>query len=195
IAFVASYLIFPSWESEQLQRFMLQAIEANIQYLQKLADRLLGRQVAVEDYKLARKEVYVSSANLSAAFQRMLSEPSTKQKNSKEIHRFVVLNHILSANIATVAYGQASAQSPATESLRLLKRSLAVLNDAKKRLLPAAADPMTKPQQQPAAPQEADALSLSPQDLNVEDQLLREQLQFIHRISTDIRKNLDAALK
>lgn len=195
IAFVASYLIFPSWESEQLQRFMLQAIEANIQYLQKLADRLLGRPVAMEDYKLARKEVYVSSANLSAAFQRMLSEPSTKQKNSKEIHRFVVLNHILSSNIATVAYGQAAAQAPASESIRLLKRSLGVLNDAKKRLLPAAAGPENKPQQQPAAPPEAEALLSSASGLEAEDQLLREQLQFIHRISTDIRKNLEAALR
>ena len=32
----------------------------------------------------------------------MLSEPKNKQINIKEIHQFVVLNHILSANIATI---------------------------------------------------------------------------------------------
>ncbi len=190
IAFTASYLIFPSWESEQLQRFMGEAIEANINYLQKLADRLQGRQEAIEEYKLARKEVYVRSANLAAAFQRMLSEPSTKQKNSKEIHKFVVLNHILSANIATVVSAQATAQASTPENLRLVKRSLAVLNDAKKKLNHTNVVHSD-------AKQAIETVNLQHAGLNpgLEDSLLHQQLEFIYRITTDIRKNLDAALQ
>jgi hypothetical protein len=33
----------------------------------------------------------------------MLSEPKSKQKNKNEIHQFVVLNHTVFSNIATIA--------------------------------------------------------------------------------------------
>jgi hypothetical protein len=62
--------------------------------------RISGKPIEAVNYKLARKEVFVSSANLSAAFQRMLSEPRKKQKNSDKVYEFVVLNHVLSSNIA-----------------------------------------------------------------------------------------------
>jgi hypothetical protein len=45
--------------------------------------------VPMLDYKLARKEMYVSMANLSAAFQRMLSEPKSKQKNESALYNFL----------------------------------------------------------------------------------------------------------
>ena len=63
---------------------------------------LTGKQMDITAYKLARKDVYVNSANLGSAFQRMLSEPKNKQKNTKDIHKFVVLNHMLSSYIATL---------------------------------------------------------------------------------------------
>ena len=136
IAITASYLVFPSWESEQLQQYMQKVLKANANYLQKLADYLQGSQVDTAGYKLARKDVYVSSANLSAAFQRMLSEPHSKQRNSEEVHKFVVLNHILSANIATVAAAVAVQPPPhsAAESVRSVRRALAVLKDTQKKL-------------------------------------------------------------
>ena len=91
LAFLASYLLFPHWESGQLGNYMAGVLKANIHYLQKLADILCGKKNSLE-YNLARKEVFVSTANLSAAFHRMLSEPRSKQRNSREIYEFVVLN-------------------------------------------------------------------------------------------------------
>ncbi|MBC8084708.1 MAG: FUSC family protein [Hymenobacter sp.] len=75
IAAATSYLLFPRWESDQLQDYMRAVLRANLRYLQTLAETLAGSLVAEHDYKLARKEVYVSSANLAAAFQGMMSEP------------------------------------------------------------------------------------------------------------------------
>ncbi|MGZ3873694.1 MAG: FUSC family membrane protein, partial [Mucilaginibacter sp.] len=103
IAFIASYVIFPSWEFEQIQQNLRDVITANVNYLAKIAETILGRQVGSIEYKLARKDVYVKSANLSAAFERMTSEPKSKQRKIKEVHKFVVLNHILSSYIATIA--------------------------------------------------------------------------------------------
>lgn len=191
IAVAASYLIFPSWESEQLQQYMQKVLKANANYLQKLIDYLQGRQVNTADYKLARKDVYVSSANLSAAFQRMLSEPQSKQRKSKEVHKFVVLNHILSANIATVAAAVLQEQQPhsSAESLRSIKRALAVINDSQKKLgiTPA----LVKAESRGS---EHEILLQDRSTVYIEDHFVREQLELILRISTDIRKNVEAVL-
>jgi uncharacterized membrane protein YccC len=55
------------------------------------------------NYKVARKEVYVASANLASLFQRMFSEPKSKQIMIKELHQFTALNHHLSSYIATLS--------------------------------------------------------------------------------------------
>jgi uncharacterized membrane protein YccC len=83
IAFIASYVLFPSWESAQITVNLRDVIYANTHYLVKIADSMTGASVNTTDYKLARKEVYVTSANLSAAFERMTSEPKRKQKEKQ----------------------------------------------------------------------------------------------------------------
>lgn len=103
IAFGASYLLFPTWEAGQLTNFAKLMLQANESYLKRVMDVLNGNPPELTDYKLARKNVYVASANLTAAFQRMLSEPRSKQANRKDVQEFVVLNHVLFSNIASVA--------------------------------------------------------------------------------------------
>lgn len=191
IALAASYLVFPSWESEQLNTLMQQVLKANISYMQKLLDILSGKDVPVADYKLARKDVYISSANLAAAFQRMLSEPKTKQKNKKDIHQFVVLNHILSSNIATIASGMLLKERPVygKESLKPLKQSLAVLTQGLKKLNPAHTElPKTEP---------AHVTPVIPENLisHPDDKLLRDQLEFICKVSSDIGKITERYLR
>ncbi|MEO8416283.1 MAG: FUSC family membrane protein [Ginsengibacter sp.] len=105
LAFFASYLLFPHWESNALGNYMSSVLKANINYLLKIADFLCGKPNSILAYKLVRKEVFLSTANLSAAFNRMLSEPKSKQRNSQEIYQFVVLNNVLSSNIASIFSG------------------------------------------------------------------------------------------
>ncbi|WP_242929275.1 FUSC family membrane protein [Pontibacter vulgaris] len=189
IAFAASYFIFPSWESEQLQRNMAGVLRANINYLQILAENLVGKPVQTLDYKLARKEVYVSSANLSASFQRMTSEPKRKQRKSKEVHRFVVLNHILSSYTATLASAILHKERHVypQEDVRLVKRALAVLSESLKKLEPAQPEAV-------AEPLITETEKLVNRATTAEDLLLKEQLEFIQKVSTDIRKTTDAIL-
>ena len=180
IAFIASYLIFPSWESHQLKTYMQAILKANVNYLQVLANTLNGADVNVLDYKLARKDVYVSSANLSAAFQRMLSEPKNKQLKSKQIYQFVVLNHILSSNVATIASSMLSVgiKSCSGDCLSLVKRSIHILNESLQKLDPS----YTIPQQV------EHVLAVNQQNIQKEDPLLKEQLDFIHKLSQDVGK-------
>lgn len=184
IAFAASYFIFPSWESKQLKIAMKEAAIANYNYLIKLAEGLLGQPLELTDYKLIRKEVYVRTANLNSAFQRMLSEPKNRQKNSKEIHKFAVLNHMLSsyiANLVSVAQQEKTVKSDPV-SVKWVRKALHHLRHTINEL----------------APGTTNLASISYPDLseNLEDthtrdfnaDLLAEQLQLVYRLTKDIRK-------
>jgi len=183
IAFLASYLLFPSWEFEQIQQNLADVIRANLNYLVKIAESISGRPVNIIEYKLARKDVFVKSANLSAAFERMTSEPKSKQKKIKDVHKFVVLNHILSSYVATIASGipAATIRKPAADNLKMIRRSIAVLNDANKKLDGSAVEFSSGKNLPEGGTSQSAALSS-------DDLLLREQLGFINKISNDIAR-------
>jgi uncharacterized membrane protein (TIGR01666 family) len=187
IAFLASYLILPSWESDQLRGYMQAMLRANLNYLQKLTESLAGKPVPVSEYKLARKEVYVSAANLSAAFQRMVSEPKNKQRNRKELQKFLVLNHLLSSFISTIA-ATLMAKDPGSSfhvSLRPLRRALGALNDSLQKLDPAYREPVPEVVVTEGAGTDKSTLT-------ADDQLLQEQLDFVRKVSADLAKTTEA---
>lgn len=177
LAFLASYLLFPQWESRHLDNYMAGVLKANVSYLQKLSDLICDKKNSL-DYNLVRKEVFVSTANLSAAFHRMLSEPRSKQRNSREIYEFVVLNHVLSSNIAGFIAGiRGSEHLSSKEIVQQVKRSISSLEESLRQLdknyLPQA-DTIKVP----------DLLKVAKQN----DTHLLEQLDFIYKLTTDIRK-------
>jgi uncharacterized membrane protein YccC len=83
---------------------MAAAVESNASYFREIAQLFIRAPFHVTQYKLSRKNAFVSLANLSDAFTRMLSEPKKKQKNTRLMHSFVVLNHMLTSHIATLSY-------------------------------------------------------------------------------------------
>ncbi|WP_375419080.1 FUSC family membrane protein [uncultured Hymenobacter sp.] len=184
IAFGAGYFLFPNWESEQLTDLMAAALRANLAYLRQLADRLAGGPLPPDDYRLLRKDVYVSGANLAAAFQRMLTEPQSKQHHPGETHEFVVLNHVLSSSIAalTATLREAAPALPPspTESRRALTSAAAALGKSLSCLRAAPSDPA------PPLPPNEPALPAAP-----DDKLLLEQLLFLQKVSADISRVTD----
>lgn len=181
LAFAAGYFLFPRWESEQLTDYMAAALRANLAYMRQLADRLAGRPLPPTQYRLLRKDMYVTGANLAAAFQRMLNEPRSKQHRPTETHEFVVLTHILSANIAALT-GTLREAAPAVppfapESRRALTSALAALHKSLTRLAPGTTAP---------------ALELRPAEPTVpvtaDDKSLLEQLTFLQKVSGDIAR-------
>jgi uncharacterized membrane protein YccC len=183
IAFSAGYFLFPSWESDQLRDLLAATLRANLAYLRQLADRLMGREVLDTAYRLRRKDVYVASANLAAAFQRMLSEPKSKQRHPTEIHQFVVLNHILSSNIAsltTTLQEGGSTSLPSPESRRALTSTLAALTRSLTRLAP---NTLPEDIAQAALPEVRSEVPATPAD-----RPLLDQLAFLQKVSTDLSK-------
>lgn len=103
IALLASYSLFPNWEHEKLKQSMIDVINANKNYFKQVILLYFEKTQDLTSYKVARKEVYVNSSNLASLFQRMFSEPKSKQLYIQELHQFTVLNHLLSSYTATLS--------------------------------------------------------------------------------------------
>jgi uncharacterized membrane protein YccC len=193
IAFIASYLLFPTWEFQQINETLKSVITANINYLQKVSESISGKVVEITEYKLARKDVYVNSANLSATFERMTSEPKSKQRNIKDLHKFVVLNHILASYTANIASAliRSGQITPHSDMLKLVKRSIAVLKETDKRL---SGESITLPTTHPKT-DTVPKPEVQPVPLTADDMLMKEQLGFINKITIDIAKVTDNVLR
>lgn len=183
IAFASNYIIFPNWESIQFRENMRNLLIANYKYLAQAIRILAGKHPTVTAYKLCRKEVYIASANMGSTFQRMLTEPKWRQKYTKEINRFVILDHIFSshsANLLTQVH-QADISSYSREHVRLLKKSLSELHKAVALLSP--------PDKEKEFDPDEDFPSLKAvTDEDENGKLITEQLQFLSKISGDLHK-------
>lgn len=177
LAFLASYFLFPHWESKNLRGFMASVLKSNIHYLQKLQKLFQGNDISTLEHKLVRKDLFVSTANLSAALHRMLSEPKSKQRFRKEIYEFVVLNHVLSSNIAGLTESIYNNRlAVAKETILRVKNGIQMLEESLVQL-----DASYTP----------DIISLQ-DSLLIEngqaDAQLTEQLGFIYKIIEDINR-------
>jgi len=103
IAVLGSYTLFPNWEHQGLKEAMIKTLHANLAYFDQVTNLYFVKEHDLTNYKVARKEVYVTSANLASLFQRMFSEPKSKQRLMKEMHQFTALNHLLSSYVATLS--------------------------------------------------------------------------------------------
>ncbi|RYZ19511.1 MAG: hypothetical protein EOO16_19735 [Chitinophagaceae bacterium] len=181
LAFGCSVLLFPSWEARQLSAHLQGLLSADRRYLSLLAQALEGKTVAPLPYKLTRKEIYVQTANLSAAFQRMLNEPRTLQRSTQQLQQFIVLQHILFSNIASaLAELRQKEPRPAPAALRQLAHKALLSLSSAAELVGA---PLTKEKTDtasvPAAIGEAAA-----------EPLLAGQLAFIAQVCADMQRVL-----
>ena len=77
IALLASYSLFPNWEYKNLKDAMIDNLKANVRYFEQVTALYFNTEYNITSYKVARKGVYVTSANLASLFQRMFSEPKS----------------------------------------------------------------------------------------------------------------------
>lgn len=186
LAFISSYLILPTWEYYQIRENLNDVLKANINYLVKVAETLSGRYVNITEYKLVRKDIYVKSANLSAAFERMTSEPKKRQRHIKDIHKFVVLNHILTSYIGTIARTLQSKgiDTVHPENIKLIRRAINILNETSKKLRESSEE----------LPKLGGTTVPMHAETTLDSHLLKEQLEFVTKVSIDISKVTDAML-
>jgi uncharacterized membrane protein YccC len=104
IAYIASLFLLPSWEREKITQLLVEMISEARNYFTVIAGLFSGELSTNNQQRVARKNALVALANLSDAFNRMLSEPKSQQTGIETLHRFVVLHHMLTSYIATLAH-------------------------------------------------------------------------------------------
>ncbi|HLW49532.1 MAG TPA: FUSC family membrane protein [Sphingobacteriaceae bacterium] len=189
LAFFSSYILFPNWESSHLNSPMRKLLIANYRYIGMALQIIAGDPPSVTAFKLARKEVYVATANMGSAFQRLITEPKAKQKDAKKLNKFVVLNHIFSSFAVTVLnqVRQADNSALTKEQVKLIRKTLYLLAQSIKSI--------TSEEDMDNNVEVFTEIEVSiPEDLDhnnmdsEEQKLITEQLQFIQRIASDLNK-------
>lgn len=105
IAFVSSIFLVPAWEHESIREVMIRMLNAEKKYFGMLgAVFSKGAALPKQPFRIARRDMLTELANVSDAFNRMLSEPKRFQKGIENIHRMVVFSHILTSHLATLSY-------------------------------------------------------------------------------------------
>ncbi len=103
IAFIAAYVLVPSWEKTQLNTYITSALKTSKKYFETVATTFATGALNDLEYKLSRKEAFIEQANLSGGFTRMMNEPKSKQGDLKKIHQMVVLIYTLNSHIVSLA--------------------------------------------------------------------------------------------
>ncbi|PIE50358.1 MAG: FUSC family protein [Flavobacteriales bacterium] len=103
VIFIASYFVLPVWEKQIIWSLMKKSLLANQAYFEISIRRNEQEKPSVLDYKLRRKDAIIHLANMSDAFQRMLSNPKIAEEKMRTIHQFVNTSHLITAYIASLA--------------------------------------------------------------------------------------------
>jgi len=188
LAFFSNYIILPNWERMQVYGTMRKLLIANYRYIAQALKIIAGQRLTLTEYKLARKEVYVTTANMGSAFQRMITEPKSKQKDAREVNRFVVFNHILSSYSVTLLNNvrEAADTSLTGEHVRIIRKTLYQLAQSIRLLEPVAGEEDFR-EIEVETPPDLDANNIDSE----ESRLITEQLLFLNRITVDLHKTCE----
>jgi uncharacterized membrane protein YccC len=96
-------LWWPSWERERLPEQLARTIDANREYFHEVLSVYLGRLKDAAAIRRAREQAQVENANAAAAFQRLLSEPSTRRGAVEPIYALLTYNQRIYDGVATLA--------------------------------------------------------------------------------------------
>ncbi|MET0466389.1 MAG: FUSC family membrane protein [Chitinophagaceae bacterium] len=205
VGFIASYLLPPIWEREQIGELMRYLVSDIIQYFESVAYAFTGAAYDQQASKEKRKAAWVSLANVTDAFNRMLSEPKSKRRDYKEFHRFVVSSHMLVSHFATLTYYADTLQPEyiMPDYDPLIKASVAELSAAGRYLDNPYTDPPKKNETNPQAllDQKINALMQTRQQELREGVLesagkkylstfksITDQFYFVYKTSQDVHK-------
>ena len=110
LALILSYLL-PSWEATSIKNWAQNAIDANVKLLESTI-RLANREVhnlptlnstdTTADWQKANVAAELALNNFSAAFQRMMSEPTTHQFYVAEYNRIMVQLFVIYSQISAL---------------------------------------------------------------------------------------------
>jgi uncharacterized membrane protein (TIGR01666 family) len=206
IAILFGYLLTPIWEQERVNEYMNQSLKDMIDYYRLTSSIFTGKPFNKQEAVIERRKSWVSLANLSDTFNKMLSEPKSKQKNANLLHQFLVANHMIASHIATLSYYAGSVKPEyisedyrplITATIQAMQRSLDISEGKKNNNLIIKSDP----EQIRLLSQRINALVTQRQEELKQGQMetgtrktlsefksITDQFYFIYKIAVDMEK-------
>ncbi len=125
IGSVLSYLtmrwFWPAWSFMEIGDNIKDSLKANTAFFKSLSNYYQQKGNIPTSLKVNRKEAFLQTSNLSAAFQRMAQEPKSKQNHIDDIYELVVINHSFLSSLASLsAYIQNHKTTEASEEFKLI---------------------------------------------------------------------------
>ena len=197
LSYLGFLFLWPSWSFQEIRKVVTKSVEANRVYLSQIADFYIRKGKVPTSYRLARKNAFLETSNLSSAFQRMTQEPHSKQRNLKKIYELVELNHNFLSSLASLSiYIQYQSTTEASTRFNniiskidenLSSVLLSISSDVSHTEKPDFDAEVSFEQQLPKF--ESKNVDFSSEDLNVlkrhhqEEQLIWEQLRWLYSLS------------
>src|SRR5919202_3498234 len=108
LALLGSYLLFPSWERQQLPTQLVKTIRANLAYFQQVAASYLNpeQEPSTETIRNLRHQAALENANANAAAQRLFSEPRHVRGEVEPIAMLILYIRAFFSSVTTLAEHQ-----------------------------------------------------------------------------------------
>ncbi len=138
LAIIANYFILPNWEKNSFENLFKEVVESNKNYLKATKELYANKDKGLFQYKVKRKEAFLSASGMNAAFQRFSQEPKSQQQEFELIYQIVTIQQTILSSIASIGNFILNHNTgKVTEAFELfvqntthfLDNSLAVMND------------------------------------------------------------------
>lgn len=108
LALLGSYLLFPSWERQQLPTQLEKTMRANLAYFQQVAASYLNpeQESSTETIRNLRHQAALENANANAAAQRLFSEPRHVRGEVEPIMMLMLYIRAFFSSVTTLAEHQ-----------------------------------------------------------------------------------------
>jgi len=102
LAFASNYVLWPTWQFQNIQEDFIKAIASNQHFLKQVAIFYREKGAVSTTYKLSRKAAFLAIGDLNAAFQRMSQDPKSKQVELSTIYEIVVFNNTFLSSLTAL---------------------------------------------------------------------------------------------
>lgn len=102
LAFASNYLLWPTWQFQNISENFSKAIASNQFFLKQIAIFYREKGTVSTAYRLSRKEAFLNIGDLNAAFQRMSQDPKSKQLEFTTIYEIVVFNNTFLSSLTAL---------------------------------------------------------------------------------------------
>lgn len=103
LSFMAVLWLWPAWGFLEIKKQIINAVTANKTFFTQITTYYIEKGTLLTSLKVARKQAFLETSNLNAAFQKIVQEPKSKQKNKDIIYEFVALNHTALSSLASLS--------------------------------------------------------------------------------------------